>query len=295
MNRGLLYGITAYLLWGLLPLYWRALKEVPALEILSHRVIWSFVLGVVLLSAQRNWKWVKQLAHRPIAAIFLVIAALLLAVNWLTYIWAINAGFVVESSLGYFINPLVNVLLGVIVLHERLRFGQWIAIAVAASGVLYLTVSVGSLPWIGLTLAFTFGFYALIKKKVQIPTIEGYSVEMAALTLPAIGYLLWLGSSDQQSFAQGNPAISLLLIGSGLITAVPLLCFSAAARRLPLSTLGLLQYMAPTMQFILGVTVFGEVLTEARIIGFSIIWAALIIYSLEGVLARRRRIQAQYV
>jgi len=287
MNRGLIYGILAYSLWGVLPLYWRALHTVPATEILVNRIIWSFVFLAIILSLRRQWRWVHDLVNDRRRIGLLAASAALLASNWFVYIWAVNAGFVVETSLGYFINPLVNVLLGVLVLHERMRLGQWIAIAVAFAGVLFLTFTIGSLPWIALFLAFSFGFYGLIKKKSRFGSAEGLTTEMGLLLLPALAALVFFQASGQVVALNSGFTSILLLIGSGVVTATPLLLFAGAVQRIPLSTMGLLQYIAPTIQFLIGIFVFNEPFTSARLIGFAIIWLALLIYSLEGAIMRR--------
>ncbi len=288
MNRGILYGLCAYGLWGLLPIYWKALGAVPAQEILAHRVVWALLVLTGLLTVTRRWQWIRTLRTDPATFFTFVAIAFLLGTNWFTYIWAVNAGFVVETSLGYFITPLINVLMGVLLLRERVRPLQWVAVGLAGLGVLYLTVSYGSLPWIALVLAFTFSLYGLVKKQARLSALEGLSLEMAVLFLPALGYLLWLGEQGQAAFGSSLPT-TLLLAGTGIMTAVPLLCFAGAARRIPLSTLGFLQYLAPTLQFLLGVLLYKEPFTQVRMIGFGIIWIALALYSAEGYLAHRRR------
>lgn len=287
MNRGLIYGILAYSLWGVLPLYWKALHAVPASEILINRIIWSFVFLAIILSLRRQWRWVHDLVNDRRRIGLLAASAALLASNWFVYIWAVNAGFVVETSLGYFINPLVNVLLGVLVLHEHMRLGQWIAIAVAFAGVLFLTFTIGSLPWIALFLAFSFGFYGLIKKKSHFGSAEGLTTEMGLLLLPALAALVFFQASGQAVALNNGFTSILLLIGSGVVTATPLVLFAGAVQRIPLSTMGLLQYIAPTIQFLIGIFVFNEPFTSTRLIGFAIIWLALLIYSLEGAIMRR--------
>ena len=289
MNRGLWYGLTAYGIWGFLPLYWKALSDVPAIEILCHRMVWSLVFVAGLLLYRQRWSWLQQLRNGRIIATF-VAAAALLSVNWFVYIWAVNVGHVVETSLGYFINPLVNVALGVLFFRESLRRGQWIAVALAVLGVLYLTITYGALPWISLTLAFSFGIYGLLKKRAQLPALEGLSLETALLSGPALIYLLWVSYNGGGDFGHVDAATTLLLIGSGAATAIPLLCFAAAAQRIPLSVLGFLQYLAPTIQFILGIFLFNEPFTATRLIGFSIIWLALLVYTLEGLSVRRQRL-----
>ena len=290
MNKGILYAAAAYIIWGLLPLYWKALQGVPALEILAHRIVWSLIFVSVILTVRHKWSFVKPaLRDRRIVLTF-VASGLLLSVNWFTYIWAVNDGHIVETSLGYFINPLVNVLLGYVVLKERMRPAQWAAIALAAAGVLYLTLSYGSFPWIALTLAFSFGTYGLLRKTAKLNSAEGLAMETAVLFLPAAGYLLLLQSQGAGSFAGGDLSTTLLLFFAGAATSIPLLFFAAGARLIPLASLGLLQYIAPTLQFLIGVLVYDEPFGISRLIGFSIIWLALILYSAEGLAHYRRRL-----
>lgn len=290
-NRGIFYAASAYLLWGFLPIYWKALQAAPALEILAHRMAWSllFVVGVMLV--RRQWGWLKPALRQPRTLLTFTLSGAVLAVNWLTYIWGVNAGFVVETSLGYFINPLVSVVLGVLFLRERLRAGQWTAVSLAAIGVIYLTLSYGRLPWIALTLAFSFGTYGLLRKTAALNSLEGLTLETAVLFPFALGYLLFLEWQGTAAFLHAGPGISLLLALAGVVTAVPLLLFAAGARRIPLSTVGLLQYIAPTLQFLIGVLVYHEPFTSQRLVGFSIIWAALLLYSGEGFWNGRRRRQ----
>lgn len=291
-RNGILAAGLAYILWGLLPIYWKLLHSVPALEILGHRVVWSLLVVVILLAVRQNWAWVEQVRRRPVLLRSTAITALLLICNWFIYIWANNNGHIVEASLGYFITPLVNVLLGLLVLNERMRPGQWLAIAIAATGVSYLLLNSGGLLWISFGLAFTFGFYGLLRKTAHLGSLEGLTVEMSILFLPALGYLLYLQITGAGSFAQGDALTTLLLIGCGLVTAIPLLLFAYGAKRVPLSALGILQYVAPTLQFLLGVLIYGEAFTTARLIGFSIIWVALAVYSIEGFRqARRKQLQ----
>jgi chloramphenicol-sensitive protein RarD len=293
MNRGLLYAFVAYGMWGLLPIYWKLLHSVSPAAVLSHRMVWSLVVVAAILTARREWAWIRRIDRR--AVLTFVAVALLLIVNWYTYLWAISAGFIVESSLGYFINPLVNVLLGGIFLGERLRPVQKVAIAIACGGVLYLTLSVGALPWIALTLAFSFGFYGLLKKTAGLNALEGMGLEMSILSVPALAYLLFSDDPASPSLLTGTPYVSLMLIGTGLVTAIPLLAFASAARRLTLTTLGLMQYMAPTLQFLIGVYIYGEAFTPARAVGFVLIWIALALYSGETLLRHRQRSQARAV
>lgn len=291
MNRGLLYALLCYGAWGFLPIFWKALAEVPAQEILAHRVVWSFAfLGLLMLYRQR-FSWIGQLSRSNILT-FAGIGGLLL-LNWFTYIWAINAGFIVETSLGYFMNPLVNVLLGALFLGERLRSGQMIAVGIACAGVLYLTFSYGSLPWIGLTLAFTFGTYGLLKKQSKLSSIEGFTLEMSLLLPFALLYITILMMQNRAVTPTIGLSTWMLLLTSGIITAVPLIAFAAAAHRLRLATLGLMQYIAPTIQFLIGVYIYGEPFTQARAVGFGLIWIALAIYSGEALVRSGRQQRAR--
>lgn len=283
MNRGIVYALSAYLLWGFLPVFWKAVQVATPLEILSHRVVWSLLLLVGVLLYRRQWAWLTRAVHDRRTLLTFVGTAVLLAINWLTYIWAVNAGHVVESSLGYFINPLVNVLFGVLFLQEQMRPGQWAAIGLAALGVLYLTISLGSLPWIGLTLAFSFAAYGLLRKTAQLNSLEGLTFETSFLFLPALLYLLYLGFTDHAVFGHTAPTTTLLLVLTGVFTAFPLLLFAAGARRIPFSLVGILQYIAPTIQFLLGVYLYGEPFSLNKLVGFGLIWLALVVYSGESL------------
>ena len=291
MNKGTLYAIGAYGLWGLLPLYWRALHDVPALEILAHRVVWALLITLGLVVLRREGRGLLGAFAKPRVVGVFAVSALLLSVNWFVYIWAVNAGHVVETSLGYFINPLVNVALGVLFLHERLRPGQAVAVVIALIGVLYLTFLYGSPPWIALALAGSFGAYGLIRKTASLESLAGLTLETLLIAPLALGYLLFLEYGGQSAFLHASVPTSALLIGAGLVTAVPLLLFGAGARKITLTTLGLLQYIAPTIQFMLGITVFGEPLSPQRLIGFSLVWLALAIYTVEGISAGGRTAQ----
>ena len=294
MNKGLWYAVGAYVLWGLLPLYWKALQAVPAIQIVGHRMVWSlFFVGVLFLFRQQWNEFFEALKHKKIVLIYFVAGAILF-LNWFTYVWAVNAGYVVETALGYYINPLVYVLLGVLFLHERLRLWQWVAVSVATAGVLFLTFVYGSLPWIALALAFSFGFYGLVKKTAPLKAVDGLFLETALLFLPALMFLLSQERNGEGAFGHTGFSITLLLIFTGVVTGLPLLLFSAAAQRIPLTTIGILQYLAPTLQFLLGVFLYGEVFDQARLFGFSLIWLALIIYSIENIVARRRANALQY-
>ncbi len=283
-NKGTLYGIAAYFLWGILPVYWKLLDHVSAFEILTHRIVWSFLFVVLLLAVRGQWRGFDRVRHNPKKLIISFVTAAILAMNWLTYIYAVTSGFIVEASLGYFINPLFNVFLGVIVLHERLRRVQWLAISIAALGVLYLTFRYGSFPWIALTLTLTFGTYGLFRKTMALESLEGLGVETAILSVPAVGLLFVIGHQGSTAVLNSNYTTVLLLIGAGVATALPLILFASAARQIKLSLLGFLQYIAPTLQFFLGVAVYHEPFTINRFIGFCFIWIALILYTAEGYL-----------
>jgi chloramphenicol-sensitive protein RarD len=283
MRKGILYASAAYLIWGSFPLYFKALHDIAPLEILLHRMIWSLLFLFAVLAVRRQWAWLGKLRHQPKLVAGFAASALLLSANWFIYIWAVNNGRVIESSLGYFITPLINVLLGYVLLKERMRVGQWVAVAVAALGVAWLTFHAGSLPWIGLSLAMSFGTYGLLRKTAPLGALEGLSLETLLLFPFAAAYLAWLTSQGQSGFVAAGTHEKLLLLAAGPITAIPLLLFAAGARRIPMTTLGVLQYIAPSLQFILGVWLFHEEFGGERLMGFIAIWAALLLYSLEGL------------
>ncbi len=296
MRTGVLSAGLAFLCWGLFPLYFHALHEVPALQIMVHRVMWSLLFLAIILSVRQQWKWLADVRRQPRVILSFALSSLLLSGNWLLYIWAVNSGHVIEASLGYFINPLVNVMLGYLVLKERLRGGQWTAIGLAALGVLWLTWQAGNMPWIALLLAASFGGYGLMRKTAQLGALEGLSFETMILFPFALGYLVWLTVSDQNIFlTTASNTTRWLLAASGPITAIPLLLFASGARKIPLSVLGLLQYIGPTIQLSLGVFVFHEAFTQERLIGFALIWTALALYAIEGLVASRRRANAMAV
>jgi chloramphenicol-sensitive protein RarD len=288
-NKGVLFGIAAYLIWGFFPIYFKTIQVVPPAQIMFHRIAWSFVLLVFLIVIRGQWRGLREAITGPKMLVTYAIAACLLAINWLTYVWGVNAGFVVETSLGYFINPLVSVALGVVILKERLRPMQWLPVGLAAAGVLYLTVQLGTPPWIALVLAFSFGLYGLLKKISPLGSLYGLTLETGVLFLPAVGYLLYAESQGYGSFGHVGPLNNLLLALAGLFTTTPLLMFSSAARSIPLSLLGLLQYIAPTCQFLLGVLLYKEPFSQTQWVGFGIIWIALLLYTVEGFIVRRHR------
>lgn len=288
------FTIAAFGAWGLFPLYWKMLQHVPALEILSHRMTWSLAFVLLLLLLRRRWGWLKTAVTSRRTLFLFFASSALLSLNWFVYIWGVNAGFIVETSLGYFINPLVSVLFGVFFLGERLRNGQWVAIALAAAGVIYLTFRYGELPWIALTLAGSFALYGLIRKTAPLGSLEGLSLETALMFLPALGYLIYLEAAGTAAFGHVDGATTTLLGLAGMATAVPLLFFAAGARLIKLATVGILQYIAPTIQFLIGVFIYHEPFTADRLLGFSLIWLALALYLLENIMHNRRRGRNQF-
>lgn len=287
-NKGVLFALAAYILWGFFPLYFKAIQQVSALQILAHRIAWGFVFTLAVVLVLRQWKEFRASVFNRRTFLIYAGASVVLGINWFTYVWAVITNHVVESSLGYFINPIVSVLLGVIFLRERLRTFQWVAIAMVTAGVVYLTITFGQLPWISLLLAVTFGFYGLLKKIAPLGALHGITLETAVLTIPSLVYLFIVNANGTGTFGHSTPLLDFLLVLSGPVTAIPLLLFATGARRIPLTTIGLLQYIAPTLQFLLGVLVFHEPFDQSRLIGFMIIWLALVLFSVENLLARRR-------
>ncbi len=290
-RRGFLLGVAAYGIWGLFPLYWPLLEPAGAVEILAHRIVWSCLTMGLLVLALRRTSVVRAIAADRRTRAILGLAACLITVNWAVYIWGVNNGHVVETSLGYFVNPLVTVLMGVFILGERLRPWQWAALGVASLAVVVLTLDYGRPPWIALTLALTFGSYGLCKKQANAPAIESITFEttmIAPVALAFLGWLTWRGESDFTGHGAGHV---LLLMSAGIVTAVPLVCFGGAAIRVPLVTLGLLQYLTPTLQFALGVLYFHEDMPTGRWLGFGLVWVALVIFTVESLRHRRTSIQ----
>ena len=289
-RRGLLAAATAFTIWGVFPAYWHLLKAVPSMQIMAHRVVWSAVLVVGWLLWRQGWDWWRTIAARPRMLAALALSGAVIAFNWGLYIWAVNAGHVVETSLGYFINPLVTVALGVVVLRERLRRPQWIAVACAADGVAWLTWSAGSPPWIALGLAGSFALYGLVRKLVPVDAVAGLGVESLFMFLPALAYVLWAEAGHGGGFIGGwSLGTQLLLVFSGVVSAVPLVAFAYGVRRIPLSVVGLLQYIGPTLQLLLGVWFFREPFTAVHALGFGAIWLGLAIFAGEGLWRGRRR------
>lgn len=286
-KKGLLLAFGAYFTWGLFPIYWKFLQGVPALQLLGHRILWSFVLLLLFLVAGGQLKALRERAFDLKTLRIYAIAAVLIGINWLMYVWAVNAGFIVETSLGYFINPLISLVLGMIFFRERLRRLQWIPVALAVIGVTYLTVSYGRLPWIALTLAFSFGFYGLVKKLAPLSSVYGLTLETGILILPAAGYLIAMELTGAGAFLHAGTVSDMLLVGAGLVTTIPLLMFAGAAHRIPLTMIGLMQYFAPTMQFLIGVFIYKEPFSSQQLIGFGIVWLGLLIFAAESLYHNR--------
>ncbi|MCF7805285.1 MAG: EamA family transporter RarD [Candidatus Marinimicrobia bacterium] len=288
-NSGRIAAVGAYALWGLLPIFWKFIDTIPAIEILAHRIVWSLAFTLILLTITTQWSWILKLRSSPATYLPFLASAVILGLNWYTYIYAMNSDHIVEASLGYFINPLFSVVLGVIFLRERLRRLQWIAVGLALIGVMYLTWNYGRIPWIALTLALTFGIYGLLRKTASLGSLRGLTLEMMVLFLPALIFLTILHSQGNGSLGQVKLWENVFLILTGAATATPLLLFAYGAKRIPLASIGILQYIAPTLQFLLGVFIYREPFTGERLVGFILIWIALGLYTGEGIAFRRRR------
>ena len=293
MTRGVWIGAAAYAIWGLFPIYWKLFDAVPAAQIIAHRIAWSFIVlvPVLALSAWRGSRAAGSFGFHADGATLVVyaVAALLIGVNWFIYVWAVNHGLVVETSLGYFITPLINVLLGVVVLRESLRRWQWAAVAIAAVGVAYLTAVYGAVPWIAIALAVSFGTYGLVKKRAPMASLPGLTLETGILFMPAVGFLAvaeWRGIG---AFGHAGMLPTALMAGAGVVTTIPLLLFATAVRQIPLSVIGILQFIAPTIQFLLGVFAYREPFSRSQLAGFSLVWLALAVFAIDGIAAQGRR------
>ena len=282
-RKGFWLGVAAYGAWGLFPLYWPLLKPAGAMEILASRMIWSFVSVMAVLVFMKHWAWFSEIRHEPKRLLLLLGAAALISVNWGTYIWGVNSGRVIETSLGYFLNPLVSVLFGVLILHERLRPAQWTAVGIGAGAMVELALTYGHLPWIALVLACSFGTYGLFKKLAKVPALESMALESGFQFLPALGYLLYLQFHGTAVYGHAAWHVTFLLTFAGLVTLIPLLLFAGAANRLPLSTIGLLQFLAPVLQLLCGVLVMHETAPGTEWGGFAIVWLALAILTWDGL------------
>lgn len=292
MKKGIWYGIAAYAMWGFFPIYWKLLHEVPALQLLGHRIAWSFLLLLAFIFITKQWDIFRSVAFERKTLGIYAIAGVLLSLNWLIYVWGVNAGFIVETSLGYFINPLLSVLFGVIFLREKLRPMQWLPVIIAAIGVTYLTITYGRPPWIALSLAVTFGLYGLVKKLSPLGSVFGLTLETGIVFPAALIYLIVMQAGGSGEFLHDGLVVDLLLIGAGVVTTIPLLMFASAAKEIPLNMIGVLQYFAPTIQFLIGVFVYKEPFDTTRFIGFGIVWIALIIFWVENIIAHRAPVQA---
>ena len=277
------YGLAAFVIWGLFPLYWPLLDPTPASQILAHRMFWSLIFVAVLLVIRRRWAFVSALRSDPRRLCLLAVAAILISVNWGVYIWAVNAGHVVEASLGYFITPLVVIALGVLVLKEHLRRSQWTAVGFGFAAVVVISVGLGHVPWIALSLAASFGSYGLAKKLARTPAIESMAVETSVMALPAIGFLIFVQVHGTGSFGHVAAGTDLLLVSSGIVTVVPLLLFAAATSRVPLTVMGLMQYATPVIQFVIGVAVRHEKVPASEFAGFALVWVALTILGVSEI------------
>lgn len=294
MSSGILYGLSAYVLWGMFPLFFKQLQAASAIEVVLHRMVWSLVFVLIVLAVLRRWNWLGDVRRSPALLGKFAVSALLLAGNWLSYVWAVNNGHVLDASLGYFILPLINVALGFVFLHERPRKAQWAAFALAATGVLWMAVQSGHVPWLALLIAMTFGFYGLMRKTATLGALEGMSLETMLLAPLAVVALLWAGPSGPGSQWPAHDAHTwLFFLLSGPVTAIPLLLFAAGARRVPLSTMGFLQYITPSILALMGVFLYGEPFAGPRAVGFVFIWVALALYTAEGLWAGRRAAAAR--
>ena len=289
MNRGLFAAVGAFLIWGMFPIYWKSLEHVPALEIVAHRLTWCCLWVLAFLLLTRGTRWVRPLLSRPTVLRNLTLSSALIGGNWFLYIWAVNAGHIVETSLGYFINPLVNVVFGVVLFSERLNPRQWTAVVVAAVGVAYMTVSHGRLPWIALVLACSFALYSVVRKVTDVESVPGLAWESIVYFPLVSGWLIWLWARGEGAFLRVDWQTDALLIVAGIATAVPLVLFAIAARRVPLSTIGVLQYLAPSLQLLSGTLIYGEAFTPVEAVGFGCIWLALAIFTLDGLGSHWRR------
>lgn len=290
VSKGTVYGLTAYVMWGAFPLYFWALKPAGAWEILSHRIIWTFVFCGAILLVQRDLGWARQLWRRPRLGVGVTLAGFFIATNWVVYVYAVITGRTAEASLGYFLNPIVTVGLGIVILRERLRPLQWVAVVIGLGAAIYLSIVTGSVPAIAITLAVSFGLYGLVKKKVgaSLEAMQSLTAETALLVPVAMGLILWLGSRAETTFTTEGPTHTTLLLSAGIITAIPLLFFAAAARRIPLVTVGLLQFITPVLQLLVAVTLLGEHVSPQRWVGFVIVWVALVVLSADAVRQRHR-------
>lgn len=289
MNKGLWYAIAAYVWWGFFPIYWKLLKHVPAIQLIGHRIVWSFASLIIVILIIGQWKEFRNSVYNLKVLRLYLLAAILIGVNWFMYVWAVNAGHIVETSLGYYINPLLSVFMGVIFFRERLNLWQWIPIGMAAIGVVYLTISMGALPWIALILAFSFASYGLVKKVAPLSSLYGLTLETFILFLPAAFFLLYSEQTGSGAFTHYGMLSDLMIAGAGVITTIPLLLFASAAKRIPLSLVGILQYISPTLQFLIGVLFYKEPFSFEQFLGYLLVWIALIIFGFSSFSSYREK------
>ncbi|OQS03255.1 membrane protein [Thraustotheca clavata] len=288
MEPGVLYALVAFITWGLYPLYWKQLNGIPDMQLAMHRIVWSFVLLSIVMTFKRQWtEFYRGIKSWRILGLY-TMSSIFIFTNWYLLVWAINAGYIVETSLGVFINPLINVMFGVLIFKEKLFPWQWVSVALVCSGVVVCAVAYGKLPWIALTMAITFALYGLIKKQAPLSALHGMTLETIILLLPALVYLIYVECKGTGAFGHVSALMDCLLIGGGVVTIYPLLCFAAAAQLIPLSLLGILQYIQPTLQFLLGILAYGEPLSMFQLIGFILVWAALVTYTVDGLVRSRR-------
>jgi chloramphenicol-sensitive protein RarD len=291
MNPGILYALGCGIIWGLFPVYFKLVRTIPATQLIGHRIAWSCIMLLLVIAALRQWKKFCAAIKTPRTILLYTVAAILLAINWLTFVWATNSNFLVEASLGYFVEPLITITIGVIFLHERMRPLQWLSLGIVGAGVGYLTFVYGSFPWISLIIAFSFGIYGAIKKIAPLSSLYGLSLETAILFLPAIIYLVYVDTIHEGAFLHTDLLSNCILVGMGVVTTVPLLMFAAATKRINLSLVGFTRYTTPSLQFLLGVLIYREPFTQTKLIGFCIIWLALFIFVCEGFWFYRTRMR----
>jgi chloramphenicol-sensitive protein RarD len=277
----------AYTIWGFFPIYWKALAGISSLQLICHRIVWSFLILALMIARSQEFRAMWQAAKSPRTVIIYTVAGVAIAGNWLLYVWAVGVNEIVQISLGYFINPLLSVVLGMIVFHERLRRLQWVSVALAAAGVVYLAIALASVPWIALVLATSFGTYGLMKKLAPLGPVQGLMFETGVLFIPAAAYLIMEELAGRGAFMHVDLVRNLLILGGGPVTTLPLLMFAAGVRRIPLSLVGMLQYINPTMQFLIGVMLYKEPFTRVQLVGFGLVWCALVVFAIEGYVSSR--------
>ena len=287
MRRGLLYILASQLMWGVSPAFWRGVAAIPAVDVLAHRAFWTFVVVSVVHLARRSWQQVREAARSPRILGLEALAGVLIGSNWLVWLWAVNNERVLEGSLGYFITPLVSIVLGVVVVGERLRRGQWAAVSFGVASVVWLTVDMGRLPWVSLFLAATFGSYGLIKKMVDMPPLDMLAIELSVMLPVTLGFLAFRTAGGHEALVSATPVEAMVLVASGAFTAIPLLFFAGGVRRVPLAVIGVLQYLSPSINFLLGVLAFGEAFGASRLVGFVLAWTGLVVFTMDGIRSAR--------